>query len=135
MILRYLQSDFQRGPECDKFPLMRPLSALCKLLTILSLVGLVMGGGTPPAAGATSQSAMGMAMPEGMPPCEDMDPECSEMLASCPFQTVCAVKCPQATLGGTSFQLPLLADAANSAGNVAGGSSLAHTPPARPPKA
>ena len=111
---------------------MRMLAALSKLLTILSIVGLVISGATP--VGGSGTMAV-MAMPEGMPPCSDMNKGGTDMMQSCPFQTVCAAGCPQATLPGASVPFPLLAKAARISGRLLGKSSLAHAPPARPPKA
>ncbi len=112
---------------------MQLLSALSRLLTILSIVGLVIGGAAPAAAGPMSTLVMTMA--EGMPPCDDMAPDCGGMMKSCPFQIVCAAKCPQATLAAATIPFPSVRRAADMPGDFRGVSSLTHAPPARPPKA
>ena len=111
---------------------MRMLAALCKLLTILSIIGLVIGGVTP-AVGAGTMAVM--AMPEDMPPCGDMNEAGGDMMQTCPFQTVCVASCPQATLPDASIRFLLLANAGSMLSDLLGGSSLTHAPPARPPKA
>lgn len=114
---------------------MKLLSALSRLLTMLALVGLVMGAAVPAMAGPVGGSAAAMAMPDGMPPCDDTDSECGDMMKSCPFQTVCFAKCPQATLAAESIPFPVVANAVDAVRNYPGRRSIAIAPPARPPKA
>lgn len=114
---------------------MKLLSALSRLLTMLALVGLVIGAAVPASAVPMGGSAVSMTMPDGMPPCEDASAECSDMMESCPFQTVCVAKCPQATLATESSSFPLVANVVDAVRDYRGGRSLAIAPPARPPKA
>ena len=114
---------------------MRLLSALSKLLMSLAVAALVIGGAAPATAVTMVGSAAVMVMPDGMPPREDMAPDCGDMTNSCPLQTVCAAKCPQATLAVASILVPLIPWVGDVPGDLPGAGSLAHAPPARPPKA
>ncbi len=114
---------------------MKLLSALSRLLTMLAVVGLVIGAAVPASAIPMGGSAVSMAMPDGMPPCDDTESACGDMMKSCPLQTVCAGKSPQATLSAGYVRLPLFANAVDAVRDYFGGRSLAIAPPARPPKA
>ncbi len=114
---------------------MKLLSAFSRLLTMLAIVGLVMSADVPATAGPMVGAAVSMAMPDGMPPCEDTESECGDMMKSCPSQTVCVAKCPQATLATESSLFPLVANVVDAVRHYLGGRSLAIAPPARPPKA
>ncbi len=114
---------------------MRLMSALSRLLMSLAVFGLVIGAAMPAASAATGGSAAMMSMAEGMPPCEDMGSDIGGVTKQCPFQTVCAVKCPQATLAAASILLPVVSRTAGMPGDLPGRISLAQAPPARPPKA
>ena len=114
---------------------MKLLSALSRLLTMLALVGLVIGTAVPASAGPMGGSAVPMAMSDCMPPCDDTESACGDMMKSCPSQTVCVAKCPQATLATESSSFPLVANVVDAVRDYLGGRSLAIAPPARPPKA
>ncbi len=113
---------------------MRLMSALSRLLMSLAVFGLVIGAAMPAASAAAGGSAAMMAMADGTP-CEDMGSDIGDVTKQCPFQTVCAAKCPQATLAVASILIPLIPWVADVPGDLPGAGSLAHAPPARPPKA
>ena len=72
---------------------MRFLVALSRLLTILAVVGLVMGAAIAP-FGAGVGGDPGMAMSDEMPDCEGKARDCGDM-KSCPFMIVCLAKIAQ----------------------------------------
>ncbi len=113
---------------------MRLMSGFSRLLMSLAVFGLVIGAAIPAASAAAGGSAAMMAMADGTP-CEDMGSDIGDVTKQCPFQTVCAVKCPQATLAAASILLPVVSRIAGMPGDLPGRISLAQAPPARPPKA
>src|SRR5215207_6239976 len=72
---------------------MRFLVALSRLLTILAIVGLVMGAATAPVR-AVLGGMPGMTMSGEMPDCEGKAPDCDDM-KSCPSMIVCLAKVAQ----------------------------------------
>jgi len=69
------------------------LTALSRLLTILAVVGLVMGAANAP-FGAGAGGAPGMVTSDEMPDCEGKAPDCGDM-KSCPFMVACLAKITQ----------------------------------------
>ena len=112
---------------------MRFLVALSRLLTILAVVGLVMGAATAPVSAAVS-GAPGMAMSDEMPDCEGKAPDCDDM-KSCPFMIVCLAKIAQNVPTLDQLATPLSLALVIASRDDGMGESRAISPLPRPPEA
>lgn len=112
---------------------MRLLAFLSRLLTILAVVGFVMGAATAPVA-AGSGGMPSMAMSGDMPDCAEKTGDCDDM-KSCPFMVVCVGKLSQSLPAVAPVDAPLAVTLAIVPRNDRVGESRAIPPLPRPPEA
>lgn len=112
---------------------MRLLVALTRLLTILAVVGLVMGAATAP-VGAGSGGKAAMAMTGDMPDCAGSSADCDDA-AACPFMVVCVGKAAQSLPVTAAVQAPLALALVIALRNDPDRASRAIPPLPRPPEA
>lgn len=112
---------------------MRFLVALTRLLTILAVVGVVMGAATAP-VGAGSGSMPGMPMTSDMPDCSGDSADCDDA-TSCPYMVACVGKIAQVLPGVAPVEAPLSLTVAVPLRDDRERASRAIPPPPRPPEA
>src|SRR5829696_109941 len=111
---------------------MRFLVALSRLLSILAVVGLVMGASTAPASAGLG-GMPGMTMSGEMPDCERKAPDCSDK--TCPFMVVCLAKIAQTFRAIAPLVFPLSLAIVIAPRHDRMGESWAIAPLPRPPEA
>lgn len=112
---------------------MRFFAALSRMLTILAVVGLVMGAATAP-VGAGSGAMPGMAMSGDMPDCAGKTADCDDTTA-CPFMVVCVAKLSQTLPSAAPIAAPLALALAVALRDDADRDTRAIPPLPRPPEA
>ena len=109
------------------------LVALSRLLTVLAVIGLVMGAATAPSAASTERMPA-MTMSGDMPDCEGKPTDCDDM-KSCPFMVVCVAKLAQVLPTVVAIKAPLSVPVRIGLRNDAEGPTRATPPLPRPPEA
>lgn len=112
---------------------MRAFAFLSRLLTVLAVVGLVMGAATAP-AGAGSRDMPLMAMSGDMQDCAEEAADCGDT-KSCPYMVVCAAKLSQNLPVIVPVEMPLALTLSIVPRDDRIGESRAIPPVPRPPEA
>lgn len=112
---------------------MRFVALLSRLLTVLAIVGMVMGAATAP-VGAGSGDMPPMAMAGDMPDCTEKAGDCGDT-KSCPYMVVCAAKLSQNLPAMAPVEVPLALALSIAPHNDRVGESRAIPPLPRPPEA
>src|SRR4051812_43519316 len=106
--------------------------ALCRLLPILAIVGLVMAPLAAPAAAAAMTGTSTAAMTDDMPCCPKPPmPDCAK---ACPLMAVCLAKCFQNVSIVGAVTAPLIVAERIVPPDEAQWDSLPQAPPPRPPR-
>src|SRR5919112_5545839 len=109
--------------------------ALSRMLAILAIVSLVVGGASAAwASAALKEPAPVVTMADDISCCDQPPPDCSDMKA-CPFAVLCIAKCPQSmpTADWVVVRAALAAELVPYLAQF--GDSLPAPPPDHPPKA
>jgi hypothetical protein len=109
------------------------LFALARLLSILAVVGLVLGAATLPVTAGGGDMAS-MAISSDMSDCASKSSDCDDM-KSCPFMMVCMGQMAQHLSAAVSIAIPLAASLLFALPNDIEGESRAIPPIPRPPSA
>ena len=109
--------------------------ALSRLLTILAVVSLVVGGASAASASVGPQELTPIVtVADDMSCCDQPPPDCSDMEA-CPLAVLCVVKCPQNLPMAASMVVRIALAAHHVAYFAQLSEGLPAPPPDHPPKA
>lgn len=131
---------------------MTPWLALCRLLSICAIVGLVlapltapagavgmgaaaMGGAAPSAMQDVVAGASAAEMADGMPCCPPEKPALPDCQKACPWAALCLAKCFGGAVASAFVPIRVARAASLAAFDDAARDGLPQAPPPRPPRA